>query len=534
MSQDARTQEEQNTQRRAQILGLQYFDTATPGDRPIYKELIPKEEMYAARVIPLRVADHDIVFGITNTTSQQALSGMQHRFMDQRVTYNLISDTGFREYMALYDPPKEVIYHDISLHGSGDSEELIRSVSTTLEQVNADDMLAYLVKQAHRLNASDIHLESFPEHIRIRFRTDGVLHPVARLSMEKYHILVSAIASAANISTSANEPQQGHIAQKVVMADNSTVDVNVRLETTPTVNTMDIVMRLFNMNQEMYNLDRLGLSVTERAVVDSIINKPSGLVLAVGPTGSGKTTTLYSMLNSLNSEERKIVTIEDPVEYQFDGITQIPVNSKSSQEMGFAEKLRAVLRLDPDVVMIGEIRDMDTAKTALQASLTGHLVLSTFHASSAAAALTRLVDIISQNPLFMSAIRLVMAQRLVRHLDDTTKQPYHPDDATLVRIQQVIDSLPASIERPRLDNIQLYRPGSSPENPYGYRGQIALREQFVMSDEIRQLFEKGTNLSVDAIEAAAIRGGMRTILQDGILKAIAGETSLEEIIRVVG
>src|SRR5690606_13746322 len=150
-----------------------------------------------------------------------------------------------------------------------------------------------------------------------------------------------------------------------------------------------------------------------------------------------KTTTLYSMLNSLNSEERKIITIEDPVEYQFEGVTQIPAISKSASDTGFAERLRAVLRLDPDIVMVGEIRDMDTAKTALQAALTGHLVLSTFHASSAAAALTRLADIIGENPLFVSAIRLVMAQRLVRRLDDSTKQPYTPDEATVRNIQKV-------------------------------------------------------------------------------------------------
>jgi type II secretory ATPase GspE/PulE/Tfp pilus assembly ATPase PilB-like protein len=155
--------------------------------------------------------------------------------------------------------------------------------------------------------------------------------------------------------------------------------------------------------------------------VDDIIAKPSGLVRIVGPTGSGKTTTLYSMLNSLNSEERKIITVEDPVEYQFEGITQISVTSTNTHETNFAEKLRAVLRLDPDIVMVGEVRDMDTAKTALQASLTGHLVLSTFHASSAAAALTRLMDVVGQNPLFVSAIRLVMAQRLVRR--ECTGQP---------------------------------------------------------------------------------------------------------------
>jgi type II secretory ATPase GspE/PulE/Tfp pilus assembly ATPase PilB-like protein len=294
-------------------------------------------------------------------------------------------------------------------------------------------------------------------------------------------------------------------------------------------------MRLFNMDQAMYNLDRLGLSAGERAVVDDIIAKPSGLVLAVGPTGSGKTTTLYSMLNSLNSESRKIITIEDPVEYQFAGITQISVTSQNSQEKSFAEKLRAVLRLDPDIIMVGEIRDTDTAKTALQAALTGHLVLSTFHASSASAALTRLVDIIGQNPLFVSAIRLVMAQRLVRKLDDATKQAYQPDDETLQKIRAVVETLPQNIERPNLDGLQLYKPGSSAEVPYGYSGQLALREQFLMTGAIRELMEHGgQSLTAQQIEEAAIASGMRTMLQDGMLKVIAGETTLEEIYRVIG
>ena len=185
--------------------------------------------------------------------------------------------------------------------------------------------------------------------------------------------------------------------------------------------------------------------------------------------------------------------------------------------------------------MVGEIRDNDTARTALQASLTGHLVLSTFHASSAAAALTRLMDVIGQNPLFVSAIRLVMAQRLVRRLDDSTKEAYQPDEAQLAKIREVIDSLPEGVERPSLDNLQLYKPGSSAENPYGFRGQLAIREQFLMTGEIRRLLEQSTTvLSAQEIEAAAIKSGMRTMLQDGVLKTIAGETTLEEVYRVVG
>jgi type II secretory ATPase GspE/PulE/Tfp pilus assembly ATPase PilB-like protein len=533
MSQDARRQEEMSTERRAQILGLNYIDTSQIIDKTLYKEMLTNDELYSMRVIPVRADDHSITFGVTNMTSQQNMTLLKNRFLDQRLAFGLISDTGFKEYMRLYDPPAKVEYHDIAITGS-DQESLIQSVSATLEQIRADDMLAYLVQQAHKLNASDIHLETQPDHLRIRFRIDGVLHPVARLNADKYRVLMGAIASSGNVSTASDKAQQGHISQRLKMADGVEVDINLRLETVPTVNGMDAVMRLFNMDQSMYNLDRLGLAPHERAIVDDIISKPSGLVLVVGPTGSGKTTTLYSMLNSLSSDERKVITVEDPVEYQFAGITQIPVHSQDTKGSGFAEGLRAILRLDPDIVMVGEIRDMDTARTALQAALTGHLVLSTFHASSSAAALTRMVDIIGENPLFVSAIRLVMAQRLVRRLDDATKQPYTPDQATMQHLQKIVDGLPEGVDKPDLTNLQLYKPGASDENPFGYKGQIAIREQFRMQGEVRSVLESGTSLTAQQIEEAAVRSGMRTMQQDAILKAIKGETTLEEVYRVIG
>jgi type II secretory ATPase GspE/PulE/Tfp pilus assembly ATPase PilB-like protein len=534
MSQDARADEELSTQRRARILGMDYTDTSQMAEKPLYKDLVGTDELKNTRVVPLRADQSNILFGITTSTSQITMNELRQRFSDQRVMFSIISEAGFREYMHLYDPPKQVVYQDVDITNTG-SEDAIQKVSQVLEQVRADDMLAYLVEQAHGLGASDIHAECQRGFVRIRFRIDGVLHPIAQLSYEKYRLLISAIASASNISTSANEAQQGHIAQRVRMANGSEVDVNVRLETVPTINGMDFVMRLFNMDQSMYTLDRLGLMPAEREIVDDIIAKPSGLVMVVGPTGSGKTTTLYSMLNSLNSDERKIITIEDPVEYQFPGIVQISVASSSSQELNFAEKLRAILRLDPDIVMVGEIRDNDTAKTALQASLTGHLVLSTFHASSASAALTRLADVIGQNPLFVSAIRLVLAQRLVRKLDDSCKQPYQPTEAEFNKIREIVETLPEGVERPELNNLQLFKAGSTPENPYGFKGQLAIRELFRMTGDIRKLLEQThTVLSTQDIEAAAIRSGMRTMLQDGILKVCAGETTLDEVFRVVG
>lgn len=535
MSDNLRYDEEQSTLRRARLLGLSYADTSQVPEKKLYPDVLSIPELNRFRIIPLQQDRSNLLFGITTTTSQQVMKDMRQRFQDQRVNYALISDAGFKEYMKLYDPPKKIEYQDITLKDAG-NEDLVQNVSKTLEKVRADDMLAYLVQQAHTLNSSDIHIEAQKDHVRIRFRIDGVLHPIAHLSHEKNRILMSVIASAGNVSTGADEAQQGHIAQHVTMADGTTVDINLRIETVPVVNGIDVVMRLFNMEQSKYVLDKLGLSAKERAVVDDIIKKPSGLVMAVGPTGSGKTTTLYSMLNSLNSDERKIITIEDPVEYQFSGISQIPVHSREGgNDNSFADKLRAVLRLDPDIVMVGEIRDADTARTALQASLTGHLVLSTFHASSAAAALTRLMDVIGQNPLFVSAIRLVMAQRLVRRLDDETKIAYTPDEAVMAGLKKEIDNLPAGVEKPSLDGLQLYRPGKSADNPYGYKGQIAIREQFLMTGEMRRILEQTrTVLSTQEIEEAASKSGMRTMHQDGILKAIAGETTIEEVYRVIG
>jgi len=225
----------------------------------------------------------------------------------------------------------------------------------------------------------------------------------------------------------------------------------------------------------MLNLDRLDINESDRKAIDDIISH-TGYVLMVGPTGSGKSTTLYSMINALNNSSRKIITLEDPIEYGISGISQIPIDTTDGQS--FAHGLQSVLRLDPDIVMIGEIRDSDTAKTAIQASITGHLVLSTFHANSTAAAFSRMIDLIGVNPIFSSAIKLVIAQRLVRRLDDETKQAYDPDEATKNWVRGVLKDLPTNIEKPDLNNFKLWRPVASEKNPFGYEGRMVIMEQW--------------------------------------------------------
>ena len=532
MGQDARRDEESATQRRARILGLDYIDTSSLPNKTLFKELMPVSELYQMRVIPLQADKSNIIFGVTNTTSQQTIRNLQQRFSDMRTAFCLISDAGYREYMLLYDPPKQVVYQDITIGKTGD-QNLLEAISATLTQVRADDVLAYLVQQAYQLKASDIHLENQEQAVRVRFRVDGVLHTIAMVGRDRYHQLMSAIASAANVSTDAPDAQTGHINRKFSMATGEEVTVNLRVETVPTAYGQDAVMRLFTMKMELLNLEKLSLSKRERDVVDEVISHPTGMVLIVGPTGSGKTTTLYSLINTLNNDERKIITLEDPVEYFMPGVVQIPVHGDVNAA-GFAEKLRAVLRLDPDIVMVGEIRDQDTAKTSLQAALTGHLVLSTFHASSAAAALTRMLDFIGINPLFASAMHLIMAQRLVRILDDATKQAYRPDDALKAQLKQIIDGFPPGVERPDVNSITLYQPGSSPEAPFGFRGQIPIREQLQMTPGIQQLLRLPPNqITTDMLQQRAVQDGMLTMLQDGLLKAVQGVTTIEEVYRVV-
>lgn len=533
MSQDARRNEEQATERRSRILGMAYVDTGAQGEKPLYNELLEVPQLRQLRVIPISSDEHNIRFGVTNTTSQQTMQALRTRFQDQRITFALISDTGFNDYMKLYDPPKQVIYDNVKFSAQ-DNTELFQKVTSTLSKVLADDILGYLVKQTYQLKGSDIHLECQREAIRVRIRVDGVLHPIASISHEKYRQVLSTIASAANVSTGSPDAQTGHINKTYNLATGEEVNVNLRVETVPTVYGIDVVMRLFNFKLEFLKLDNLGLSDKERVAVDDVIKHPSGLALVVGPTGSGKTTTLYSIINTLNTPERKIITLEDPVEYYMPGVVQIPVEGDHNK-LGFAEKLRAVLRLDPDVVMVGEIRDPDTARTALQAALTGHLVLSTFHASSAAAALTRMLDAIGVNPLFASAMHLVMAQRLVRRLDDASKQEYIPDEAMKKQIDTVLNTLPPNMQKPDVNSIKLFKPGTSAENPFGYKGQIAVREQFQMTPGIQDLLRLPLGqVTTEMLEKKAIEDGMLTMLQDGVLKAIAGSTTLEEVYRVVG
>ncbi|MBR2803233.1 Flp pilus assembly complex ATPase component TadA [Candidatus Saccharibacteria bacterium] len=530
-----RENEERAASERARILQLPYLDTRSFEDTiPLIKDLLPVEEMHKDFILPLALGggEKHFQFMVTSQTPRSLIEKMRQEYIDngERADFFLISNSAYKTFMLRYDPPREIIYDDIKIAGEGDSET-IASVSKTLNEVSTERVFDFLIDQADKLGASDIHIENLRGEIRIRMRVDGLLHPVAVIDRDRYRIFMGELSSRANVSMATNKPQSGHM-QKEISRDGVSHILNIRVETIPTMYGQDAVLRLFNFDESLLNLDLLGLSDEERAEIDEVISHPRGLVLMVGPTGSGKSTTLYSMLNALNTTDRKIITLEDPIEYGITGISQIPINTNDGGS--FAEGLRSVLRLDPDVVMVGEIRDADTAKTAIQASITGHLVLSSFHANSTSAAFSRMIDLIGVNPIFASSIRLIVAQRLVRKLSPS-KKARPATEAEIKYIREVLAG--ASQEKLTgvdLEDITLYDPVITEEDPFGYSGRMVIMEQLVVSDDI-QAYIRGDveDINTKAIEATAKKNGMLTLEQKGVLAALRGETTLAEVARVI-
>lgn len=537
IQQRRREQEENATAKRADILGLAYLDTRPFEDEfQLVRGIYTNEQMYAGFLAPLQAGNEEQGLPwrimITSQTPRSVIQKIKRSYEEngKNVEFYLISEFAWKKIMRRYDPPKEIIYDNIEIAGEGDSETLAQ-VSQTLANVASDKVFDYLIDQADRLGASDIHIENQRHSIRIRMRVDGALHPVAELGRDRYRVIMGELSSRAGVSSASKTSQSGHI-QKDIFRDGASHLLNLRVETVPTMYGMDAVLRLFNFDESMLNLDLLGIQPDQRAEIDEIISHPRGMVLMVGPTGSGKSTTLYSMLNALNTLDKKIITLEDPIEYGIGGISQIPIDTTGGQS--FADGLRSVLRLDPDVVMVGEIRDTDTARTAIQASITGHLVLSSFHANSTSAAFSRMVDMIGMNPIFSSAIRLLIAQRLVRKLDEN-KQEYSPDEATKKWVRKVLEGVPAEkIPQDIYGDFKLWRPVVSNDSPFGYKGRVVVMEMMIVNDNISAFLrgERGT-ISTEAIEAQARADGLLTLLQQGVIMALKGETTLDEVNRVI-
>ncbi|HEX2090786.1 MAG TPA: type II secretion system ATPase GspE [Longimicrobiaceae bacterium] len=369
-----------------------------------------------------------------------------------------------------------------------------------------------ILRDALQKRASDVHLDAMPDALRVRYRVDGVLHDVSS-SPKRYHAaVVSRIKVMANMDIAERRlPQDGRI--RLRMAER---EVDLRVSTIPTVHGESVVLRILDRSSATPGLELLGMLPEDLGRFTRLIRRPHGILLVTGPTGSGKTTTLYTALSQLNDATRKIITVEDPVEYQLRGVSQIEVHSRIG--LSFAAALRSILRQDPDIIMVGEIRDRETAEIAVQAALTGHLVLSTLHTNDAPTAVTRLLDMGVEDYLVASTVEGIIAQRLVRRICPECAAPYQPEGDVLARM-----GLPPGT---RLR----HGAGCRACDGTGYRGRLGIYEILILSDQIRALVVRRTPL--EEIRSVAVAEGMKTLRMDGVQKVLAGETTLEEVLRV--
>ena len=399
--------------------------------------------------------------------------------------------------------------------GLGDDVDHLRDLASEAPIIK---LVNQFLTKAVEEGASDIHIEPLAENLQVRFRVDGVLREHATPPKHIQSSIISRVKIMARMDIAERRlPQDGRIRIKI-----SGKDIDLRVSCLPTVYGESVVMRILDRTNISFSLGSLGFPEAERQAFEEMIRLPYGIILVTGPTGSGKTTTLYAALNTINAIDKKIITIEDPVEYELDGINQVQVNSKAG--LGFANGLRSIVRQDPDVILIGEIRDRETADIAIQSALTGHLVFSTLHTNDAAGAVTRLVEIGVEDYLLSSSLVAIMAQRLVRVLCPACKEAFVPEVAVLQRLK-----LPFAVT----ESEPVYRPKGCKECSFsGFRGRVGIFELLPVTDAVRSLILDSQSSLV--LRKHAVANGMTLLRDDGWAKVKAGITSLEEVVRVSG
>ncbi len=406
--------------------------------------------------------------------------------------------------------------------------EKLKQLQDSIISANVPQMVMVSIAHALELRASDIHIEPLEKHVRIRYRVDGVLRHIIEYPTNFHPAVVSRIKIMSNLKIDEQRvPQDGR-------ADVTTRDgrqMDLRVSTLPTVNGEKIVMRIQDKSRKIPPLGELGISGISLKNIEESLKSPNGIIINTGPTGSGKTTTLYACLQMLNKVDVNILTIEDPVEIQLDGLSQSQV--KQDIEYNFARGMRAALRQDPDIIMVGEIRDKETADTAIEASLTGHLVFSTLHTNSAVESLTRLINIGIQPYLIASTIELIIAQRLVRRLCEHCKKEAQTSPELIAMAKKAMSEVKAEgeVDPALVQGMKFYEaPGCEHCNNSGYHGRVGLYEMFRMNNELRKMIIEGAS-TID-IQLKAQEHGMITLEQSGVIKALEGQTSLNEVYRV--
>ncbi|HEY2030748.1 MAG TPA: type II secretion system ATPase GspE [Myxococcales bacterium] len=478
-----------------------------------------------ARLMPLRMDGMGVVVAMADPLDTGAVDSLR-LLLGAPVSPLLVPTQAILDCInSVYDRAANEAEQLVDDLEAGDLDTVAHELEEPQDLLDSSDeapiirLVNSLLFRASKERASDIHIEPQEKDICVRFRVDGVLQEVIRPPKRFQNSIISRVKIMGGLNIAEKRlPQDGRIRIKLAGRD-----IDIRLSTTPTVYGERVVMRLLDKSAVLLDLAEIGMDKAQLGIIESLIHRSHGIILVTGPTGSGKTTTLYAALSKINRPDLNIMTIEDPVEYQLKGISQTPVNAKI--ELTFANGLRSFLRQDPDVIMVGEIRDLETAEIAIQASLTGHLVFSTVHTNDAAGAVTRLVDMGVEPFLVASSLMGILAQRLVRVLCKDCREAYLPTPEELKEI-----GLTQTKVREATGGM-IYRPvGCSSCNNTGYRGRNGIYEMMLVDDDVRQLILK--NVDSGTIKKAAVSKGMLTLMDDGASKVLMGVTSIAEVLSV--
>jgi len=502
------------------VLGLALATAADFPEEPVREDLLTRRFMKDARVLVLAEHDERLRVAFANPVDDfvRAAVGLAVA----KPVEALVAPASEIESAIerLYEKVEETPETGESEADFGDfDEEDIEHLKDLASEAPVIRMVNQLIQRAVESRASDIHIEPFADELKVRYRVDGILKEVEAPPVRSTAAVISRVKIMAKLNIAERRlPQDGRIPIRI-----QGKELDLRVSTVPTMFGESVVMRLLDKESVRFDLDALGFDGGPRRRLNRILEQPYGILLVTGPTGSGKSTTLYTALSRLNTQERKIITVEDPVEYQLPGINQIQV--KSSIGMTFAGALRAIVRQDPDIIMVGEMRDLETARIAVQSALTGHVVLSTLHTNDAASGVTRLLDMGVEDYLLTSTINGILAQRLVRRLCPHCRESYQAQPELAARFTHLKGLTGSAGE------VDLQRAvGCEQCNGTGYRGRLVITEVLVMSEPIRQAVL--AHATATEIKRLAMEEGMETMYQDGLRKALDGRTTIEEVLRV--
>jgi len=538
-----RQEEEESTKKLADELNLPYLNLdATPID-PGAVGLFPLENLIKAKILIFQKFGKSLKIALSNPENKETIKFLEKLEKEgYKISKFIVSETSLNNAWKKFPKAalkRKKITKEIEITSQKIKElqkeiKHLKDIQAKLSKssdLSTTEVLEIIIAGALKVEASDIHFEAEEENLRLRYRIDGILQDITDLPYKLYNPILSRIKILSELKINIhNVPQDGRFS---IVIENQ--EIEIRTSIMPGAYGENIVLRILNPKTISLELEDLGLEQYALEIIKKEIKKPHGMIINTGPTGSGKTTTLYAFIKKINKPEIKIITLENPIEYHLEGIEQTQINPDKGYT--FASGLRAVLRQDPDVILLGEIRDNETAETAIHAALTGHLVFTTLHTNNAAGAIPRLIDMGVNPKLIPSAVNLVIAQRLVRRVCKYCAEKYKPEIKTLNLFKKELQTIPQKIKKeyPALDkNLIILKPGKGCEkcNFSGYKGRIAVMELFVLDETLEEIIFSSPSIS--KIQEVITKKGMITMKQDGLLKVLKKITTLEEVERVLG